>query len=128
MNYALSLSSKPLNFIWGCFNAIERFHGLDFGEQRGGNIELVELHLQGLFVGVKSHFQKRESHGEDHPDVNHLDIRCGGQGARYADEAEIIVNCAMYMALKQPIDTYNVANTRRTVRLTMTTMSIYLCS
>ena len=42
---------------------------------------LVQLQLQRLLVGVESHFQKREGHGEDHPDVDHLNVRSGGQSA-----------------------------------------------
>ena len=43
--------------------------------------KLVELKFQGLLVGVEGHFQKREGHGEDHPDVDHLHVRGGGQAA-----------------------------------------------
>ena len=68
-------------------------------------VVLVQLQLQGLFVGVESHFQKREGHGEDHPDVNHLDIRCGGQAARDPNETEIIVNLEpLYIAVKVSVD------------------------
>ena len=54
--------------------------------------KLVQIQLQGLFVGVESHFEEREGHGEDHPDVDHLDIGGGGQRARYPNEAEIILS------------------------------------
>ena len=37
---------------------------------------------------MKRDFQKRDGHGEDHPDVNHLDIRGGRQSAGDSDEAE----------------------------------------
>ena len=94
-----------------------------------GHPKRIQPQLQGLFVRVKSHLKKREGHGEDHPDVNHLDIRCGWQGARYPNEAEISVDSeSLYVGLKLCMDTYKVANTRMTVRLTMTTMSIYLSS
>ena len=46
-----------------------------------GDPKLVQLQPQGLLVGVESHFEKREDHSEDHPDVDHLNIRGGGQAA-----------------------------------------------
>ena len=52
--------------------------------------KLVQLQFQGLLVGVEGHFEKREGHGEDHPDVDHLHIRGGGKAARDPDEAEIV--------------------------------------
>ena len=54
--------------------------------------KLVQLQLQGLLVGVESHFEKGEGHGEDHPDVDHLNVRGGGKAARDPNEAEIIGN------------------------------------
>ena len=57
-----------------------------------GDPKQVQLQLQGLLVGVESHFEKRENHGEDHPDVDHLHIRCRWQSARYTDEAERLVS------------------------------------
>ena len=54
--------------------------------------KLVQLQLQGLLVGVESHFEKREDHGKDHPDVDHLNVRGGGKAARDPNEAEIIVS------------------------------------
>ena len=32
--------------------------------------------------------QERDRHGEDHPHVDHLDVRCSGKGARDANVAE----------------------------------------
>ena len=129
----LLIANKPLNIFLGRVERDESFHWLDFGKHCRGDViwdpELVQLQLEGLFVGVQSHFKEREGHGEDHPYVDHLDIRGGGQGAWYANEAEIIVNSKLlYLGLKICWDTYNVAKTSRTVRLTMMTMSMYLWS
>ena len=41
---------------------------------------------------MESHFEEGEGHGEDHPDVDHLHIRCRWQSARYTDEAERMFN------------------------------------
>ena len=77
---------------------VKRLHWLDFCENcnRGdvviGDPELGELQLQGLLVSVESHFEEGEGHGEDHPDVDHLHIRCRWQSARYTDEAERMFN------------------------------------
>ena len=43
--------------------------------------KLVQLQLQGLLIGVEGHFEEREGHGEDHPDVDHLHVRGGGKAA-----------------------------------------------
>ena len=38
---------------------------------------LCQLFLQGLAVAVPDYLQERDGHGENHPDVNHLNIgRC----------------------------------------------------
>ena len=55
-----------------------------------GDPKLVQLQPQGLLVGVESHFEKREGHGEDHPDVDHLNVGGGRQAARDPNETEII--------------------------------------
>ena len=41
---------------------------------------------------MESHFKEREGHGEDHPDVDHLNVGGGRQAARDPNETEIIGN------------------------------------
>ena len=41
----------------------------------------------GLPEGEDYNLQERNSHGEQHPDVNHLDIGGGEEGLGNADEA-----------------------------------------
>ena len=60
-----------------------------------GDPKLVQLQPQGLLVGLESHFEKRENHGKDHPDVDHLNVRGGGQAARDPNEAEIIPSVSL---------------------------------
>ena len=41
---------------------------------RKSHTTFTQCLLQALLVGVEADFEEGESHGEDHPDVNHLDI------------------------------------------------------
>ena len=36
---------------------------------------------------MHGHFQEGNDHRENHPDIDHLDIGCGGQALRYPNEA-----------------------------------------
>ena len=94
---------------------------------------LCQLFLQGLAVAVPDYLQERDGHGENHPDVNHLNIGRCRKRTRDSNMAansdfvhvnlairELIVVNYEEVAL---ISTHNVARTRRAVRLTPMTMS-----
>ena len=46
----------------------------------------VFIHPPGVHPGVQQHLNEGDSLGEDEPDIHQLNIRCGGEGARDADE------------------------------------------
>ena len=88
-----------------------------------GNLGLITFRgcrilPQGFFASIQSNLTEEEHHGEDHPDVDHLDVGGGGQRLRDSNKSEkICYNFDKYI-------TYSVARTRRQVKLTWTTISI----
>ena len=46
---------------------------------------------------MKDHLKEGDGHGEEHPDVDHLDVRCDRQTLGKAQEAEIriVVNTGL---------------------------------
>ena len=67
---------------------------------------------------MKGHLKEEEHHGDNHPNVNHLDVGCGRQRLGDAYEAEN----GIYL-VKSLTNSYNVARTRSAVKLTCITMS-----
>ena len=51
------------------------------------SIQLCLLPLPGLPEGKDDNLQERNGHGEEHPDVNHLDVGGCEECLGYADEA-----------------------------------------
>ena len=49
--------------------------------------------------GKKNHLKEGDGHGEEHPDVDHLDVRCDRQTLGKAQEAEIriVVNTGLIL-------------------------------
>ena len=43
---------------------------------------------QDFFGGVQGNLTEEKGHREDHPDINHLDVRSGGEGLRDSSETE----------------------------------------
>ena len=43
---------------------------------------------EDCFAGMKGDLKEEEHHGDNHPDVNHLDVGCGRQRLGDAYEAE----------------------------------------
>ena len=41
--------------------------------------------------GVKDHLKEGDGHGEEHPDVDHLDVRSDRQALRKAQEAKNVL-------------------------------------
>ena len=93
---------------------------------------LCQFFLQGLAVAVSDYLQERDGHGENHPDVNHLNVgRCRKRtrDSNMAANSDFVhVNLAIRELIVVNyevalISTHNVARTRRAVRLTPMTMS-----
>ena len=76
---------------------------------------VVQLSDQRLAEGVEEDLEEGVEHAEDHPDVDHLGIRRCRQGAR---ETNKTVSKASEILFLSFLNTYKVARTRRTVRLT----------
>ena len=53
---------------------------------------LCKLPSQILAVRVANDLQERDRHREDHPHVDHLDVRCRWKGARDANVAENVTS------------------------------------
>ena len=75
--------------------------------------------LHHLVACVQAHLDEGDAHGEDHPDVNHLDIRCYRQALGDTQEAEN----NLLSKIRHQLKTYKVARTNNMVRLTWMTMS-----
>ena len=43
--------------------------------------------------GMKDHLKEGDGHGEEHPDVDHLDVRGDGQALGEAQEAKKTIFC-----------------------------------
>ena len=103
--------------------------------------------LEEVFCTYEGNLSEGIHHGEDHPDVDHLDVRCCWKALADADEAggknstcvslqagqchsecllilriNTQLNVIVSVLLTQLSSTYKVARTSITVRLTWTTM------
>ena len=77
-------------------------------------VTCVSVTVYYIFDCVESDHRKGVTHGEEHPDVYHLDVGGCREGLGDSDEARSI-KVKFNRTYKY---TYNVAKTKRTVRLT----------